>query len=141
MRFRSIRDGTLVGRFLTIKQESTVEECKNRFNKLLVPVAFLQTVVLEETFMNGLSLWLKSEVEALESVGLVQMMKLALKIEIWEMVQRECGLSSAYESKLAHKATNTCSANVVSASDSTVTNGWQVRVIPPGRSHQTTNGR
>ncbi|KAA0057269.1 transposon Tf2-1 polyprotein isoform X1 [Cucumis melo var. makuwa] len=40
VRFRSIRDGTLVGRFLTIKQETTVEEYKNRFDKYLAPVAF-----------------------------------------------------------------------------------------------------
>lgn len=98
IRFRSIRDGTLVGRFLTIKQETTMEEYRNQFDKM-APVAFLQTVVLEETFMNGLSPWLKSEVETLESVGLAQMMKLALKIENRELVRRECGLSSAYGGK------------------------------------------
>ncbi|KAA0065906.1 transposon Tf2-1 polyprotein isoform X1 [Cucumis melo var. makuwa] len=85
-RFQTIRDGTLVGRFLTIKQETTVEEYRNRFDKYLAPVAFLQTVVLEETFMNGLSPWLKAEVEVLEPRGLVQMMKLALKIEKRESV-------------------------------------------------------
>lgn len=70
IRFRSIRDGTSVGRFLSIKQETTVEEYRNWFDKLLALVAFLQTVVLEETFMNGLSPWLKTKVECLEPVGL-----------------------------------------------------------------------
>ncbi|TYK15159.1 transposon Tf2-1 polyprotein isoform X1 [Cucumis melo var. makuwa] len=69
VRFRSIRDDTLVGRFLTIKQETTVEEYRNRFDKFLAPVAFLQPVVLEETFMNGLSPWLKSEVETWSPLG------------------------------------------------------------------------
>ncbi|KAA0038741.1 transposon Tf2-1 polyprotein isoform X1 [Cucumis melo var. makuwa] len=66
---RSIRNSTLVGRFLTIKQEATVEKYRNRFDKLLAPVAFLQIVLLEEMFMNGLSPWLKSEVETLEPLG------------------------------------------------------------------------
>ncbi|KAA0060521.1 snRNA-activating protein complex subunit 4 [Cucumis melo var. makuwa] len=72
VRFRATREGTLVGRFLTIKQETIVEEYRNRFDKLLAPVAFLPTVVLEETFMNGLNPWLKSEVETLEPNGLAQ---------------------------------------------------------------------
>lgn len=101
-----------------------MEEYRNRFDNLLVPVAFLQTVVLEETFMNGLSPWLKSEVETLESVGLTQMMKLALKIENRDMVQRECGLSSAYDSKPSHKTHHTRNANMASASDTTATSGW-----------------
>ncbi|KAA0062505.1 transposon Tf2-1 polyprotein isoform X1 [Cucumis melo var. makuwa] len=41
--------------FLAIKQETTAEEYQNRFDKLLAPVPFLQMVVLEETFMNGLA--------------------------------------------------------------------------------------
>ena len=44
-----------MGRFLAIKQETTAEEYQNRFDKLLAPVPFLQMVVLEETFMNGLA--------------------------------------------------------------------------------------
>ncbi|TYK28636.1 transposon Tf2-1 polyprotein isoform X1 [Cucumis melo var. makuwa] len=62
VRFRSIRDETLVGRFLTIKQETTMEEYRNWFVKLLALIAFLQTIVLEETFMNGFIPWLKTEV-------------------------------------------------------------------------------
>uniref|UniRef100_A0A9I9E6W0 Uncharacterized protein n=1 Tax=Cucumis melo TaxID=3656 RepID=A0A9I9E6W0_CUCME len=73
-----------------------VEEYRNRFDKLLAPVAFLHIAVLEETFMNGLSRWLKTEVKCLELVGLAQMMKLTLKIENREMMRKECGLKSVY---------------------------------------------
>ncbi|KAA0041765.1 ty3-gypsy retrotransposon protein [Cucumis melo var. makuwa] len=95
-RFCTIGEGTLLGRFLNIKQESTVEEYCNRFDRYLAPVSFLQQVVLEETFMNGLSPWLKEEVDALEPVGLAQKMKLALKIENREMACHECGMRSTF---------------------------------------------
>ncbi|TYK00067.1 ty3-gypsy retrotransposon protein [Cucumis melo var. makuwa] len=68
-RFQTIRDGTLVDRFFTVKQESMMEEYRNRFDKYLALIAFLQTVVLEETFMNGLSPWLKTKVDVLEPRG------------------------------------------------------------------------
>ena len=55
VRFRTIRDGLLVGKFLSIKQETTIEEYRNMFDRLLAPVTFLQIVVLEKMFMNGLS--------------------------------------------------------------------------------------
>ncbi|KAA0053502.1 ty3-gypsy retroelement transposase [Cucumis melo var. makuwa] len=92
-------DGTLVGRFLAIKQETTVEEYCNRFDKLVAPVPFLHKEVLEETFMNGLSPWLKAKVECLEPIGLTQMMKLALKIDNREVIRREAGLKSVYGGK------------------------------------------
>ncbi|KAA0063300.1 Ty3/gypsy retrotransposon protein [Cucumis melo var. makuwa] len=129
VRFRSICDGTLVGRFLTIKQETTVEEYRNRFDKYLAPVAFLQPVVLEETFMNGLSPWLKSEVETWEPVGLAQMMKMALKIENREMVRKECGLSSAYDSKAAQRTTNTRNVNPSTTNENATAGGWPMRTI------------
>lgn len=77
-----------------------MEEYRNRFDKLLAPVAFLQTVVIEETIMNGLSPWLKTEVDALEPVGLARIMKLALKRKNREIVQKESGLVSVYGSKV-----------------------------------------
>ena len=88
----------MVGRFLTIKQETTMEEYRHWFVKLLAPIAFLQTIVLEETFMNGFIPWLKTEVP-LNPVELAQMMKLASKIKNRELVRSECGLSSAYGGK------------------------------------------
>ncbi|KAA0045136.1 ty3-gypsy retroelement transposase [Cucumis melo var. makuwa] len=46
--------------------------------------------------MNGLSPWLKTEVDVLEPCGFAQMMKLALKIENRERVRKDCGLISVY---------------------------------------------
>lgn len=85
VRFQSIREGSICGRFLAIKQESTVEEYRNLFdNKKLViapfsvaPLPELPNKVLEKTFMNGLIPWIKAEVECWEPVRLAQMMKLA----------------------------------------------------------------
>lgn len=77
-----------------------VEDYRNRFDRYLALVAFLQTVVLEETLMIGLSPWIKMEVETVEPIGLAQMMKFALKIENKELVRKECGLSSAFHVKL-----------------------------------------
>ena len=77
-----------------------VEEYHNRFDRYLALVAFLQTLVLEETLMIGLSPWIKMEVETVEPIGLAQMMKFVLKIENKELVRKECGLSSAFHVKL-----------------------------------------
>ena len=77
MRFRSARERSICGQFLRIKQGSTVEEYQNLFNKLMAPLSDLQDKVVEETFMNGLSPWIKAEVEFCRPVGLAHMMRLA----------------------------------------------------------------
>ena len=69
VRFRSIREGSICGQFLRIKQESTVEEYRNLFDELMAPLSDLQDKVIEETFMNGLLPWIKAEVEFCEPVG------------------------------------------------------------------------
>ncbi|TYK06599.1 Ty3/gypsy retrotransposon protein [Cucumis melo var. makuwa] len=86
-------------------------------------------MVLEETFMNGLSPWLKSEVETLEPVGLAQMMKLTLKIENREMVRKECGLSSAYDTKPSYKTQHLRNSSVTPANEATDTGNWPMRTI------------
>ncbi|KAA0062157.1 transposon Tf2-1 polyprotein isoform X1 [Cucumis melo var. makuwa] len=82
-------------------------------------------VVLEQTFMNGLSPWLKLEVEMWEPVGLAQMTKLALKIENREMVQKECGLNS----KATQRTPSARSTSATTASEGTTTSGWPMRTI------------
>lgn len=42
--------------------------------------------------MNGLTMWIKAEVECWEPVGLAQMMKLAQRVENRELTRREAGL-------------------------------------------------
>lgn len=58
--FRSPRQGTVCGQFLSIKQESTVEEYINLFHKL---ADHLTDEILENTFMNGLNPLVRAEVE------------------------------------------------------------------------------
>uniref|UniRef100_A0A9I9EJD3 Uncharacterized protein n=1 Tax=Cucumis melo TaxID=3656 RepID=A0A9I9EJD3_CUCME len=112
--------------------ETTIDEYRNRFDKYLAPVAFLQMVVLEETFLNGLSPWLKNEVEVLEPQGLAQMTKLALKIENRERVRKECGLSSVYGSKFQYnlpKAKEGTETKAVAATASFATIHWSNEAI------------
>ena len=129
VRFQTIWDGTLLGRFLTIKQETTVGEYRNHFDKYLAPVAFLQTIVLEETFMNGLSPWHKSEVKMLEPIGLAEMMKLALKIENREMVHRECGLISVSRMNKQFKHNNVTQTSTVTPNQKPTERSWPMRTI------------
>ncbi|KAA0047644.1 Ty3/gypsy retrotransposon protein [Cucumis melo var. makuwa] len=49
---RSSRDGTVLGRFLRAKQESTVDDYRNLFDKLVAPLSDVPDPVVEDTFMN-----------------------------------------------------------------------------------------
>lgn len=76
IRFRSAREGSICSCFLQIKQESTIEEYRNLFDKLVAPLSDLQGRVVDETFMNGLLSWIKAEVEFCRLKGLEQMMQI-----------------------------------------------------------------
>lgn len=58
---------------MRIKQESTVEEYQNLFDKLVAPLPDLQEKVVE-IVMNGLLPWIKAEVDFCEPKGLAQIM-------------------------------------------------------------------
>ena len=90
--FRSIRERSIHGRFFAIKQTSTVNEYRNLFDRLVVPLTDLSNKVLEETFMNGLFPWIRAKVEYSEPVRLPQMMCLAQKAEVRELIKREANL-------------------------------------------------
>ncbi|KAA0066119.1 transposon Tf2-1 polyprotein isoform X1 [Cucumis melo var. makuwa] len=100
VRFRSIRDDTLVG---------------------------------PGGIRRDLHEWLEPMVKVrsrdVEPVGLAQMMKMALKIENREMVRKECGLSSAYDSKAAQRTTNTRNVNPSPTNENTTAGGWPMRTI------------
>ena len=49
VRFRSTREGTIYDRLLRIRQETTMEEYRNLFDKLVAPLSDLQERVVEET--------------------------------------------------------------------------------------------
>ncbi|KAL0540685.1 hypothetical protein IC582_020695 [Cucumis melo] len=93
VRFRSNKDGTLSGQFLRIKQESTVEEYINLFDKMVAPVNDLPERVIEDTFMNGLLPWVRSEVVFYRPKGLAEMMEVAQMVENREIVRTEAKLN------------------------------------------------
>ncbi|KAA0035492.1 peroxidase 64 [Cucumis melo var. makuwa] len=78
--------------FLRIQQESSVEEYRNQFDKLMAPLSDLPDRVIEETFMIGLLSWIKAEVEFCRPVGLAEMMLLAQLIENRKIIQNDANL-------------------------------------------------
>lgn len=51
--FRSAKQNSMCGQFLTIKQEAIVEEYHNRFDRLVALLPQFSNEVLENTFLNG----------------------------------------------------------------------------------------
>ncbi|KAA0038303.1 transposon Tf2-1 polyprotein isoform X1 [Cucumis melo var. makuwa] len=100
VRFQSNKDGTLCGQFLRIKQESTVEEYINLFDKMVAPLYDLPERVVEDTFMNGLLPWVRSEVVFCRPKGLAEMMEVAQMVENREIVRIEAKLSGYSGGKL-----------------------------------------
>ena len=65
IRFQSVREGSLYGRFLRIQQTTTVEEYRNLFDKWVAPLSDLLEKVVEETFMSGLKPWIQASLEVI----------------------------------------------------------------------------
>ncbi|XP_031745972.1 uncharacterized protein LOC116406393 [Cucumis sativus] len=99
VRFRSSREGSICGQFLRIKQQTTVEEYRNEFDRLMAPLADLQDRVVEETFMNGLFPWIKAEVVFCKPVGLAEMMHAAQLVENREIIRKEANLNGYAKGK------------------------------------------
>ena len=93
VRFRSTGEGSICGRFLRIRQETTVEEYRNLFDKLVAPLSDLQERVVEETFMNGLLPWIRAEVAFCRLKGLAEMMLFAQLVENREIIRGEANLN------------------------------------------------
>ncbi|KAL0542645.1 hypothetical protein IC582_008834 [Cucumis melo] len=100
IRFRSSKDGTIGGQFLRIKQEGSVEEYINLFDKMVAPVNDLPEWVIEDTFMNGLLPWVRSEVVFCRPKGLAEMMEAAQMVENRELVRMEAKMSGYSGGKL-----------------------------------------
>ena len=96
IRFRSSRDGTLLGKFLRIKQETIVEEYRNLFDKLVASLSEVQKDVVEDTFMNGLLPWIRAEVAFCRPKGLSEMMQVAQLVENREIIQNEAKLNNTF---------------------------------------------
>ncbi|TYK21518.1 Ty3/gypsy retrotransposon protein [Cucumis melo var. makuwa] len=93
VRFQSTREGTVCGRFLRIQQETTVEEYRNRFDKLVAPLSDLEDRVVEETFMTGLFPWIRAEVILCRPKGLAEMMLTAQLVEDREILRNAANLN------------------------------------------------
>ncbi|KAL4037585.1 hypothetical protein IC575_001182 [Cucumis melo] len=103
IRFRSSKDGTIGGQFLRIKQEGSVEEYINLFDKMVAPVNELPEWVIEDTFMNGLLPWVRSEVVFCRPKGLAEMMEAAQMVENREIVRMEAKMSGYSGGKLSNQ--------------------------------------
>lgn len=104
-RFRLAKQGMICGQLQEMKQETTVEEYINLFDKLVAP--FLQSdEVLENTFMNWLVPWVKADVKCWEPVGLINMMKVAQLLENWEIVRSKACLSPINNKKCQGSVNN-----------------------------------
>ncbi|TYK11164.1 Transposon Ty3-G Gag-Pol polyprotein [Cucumis melo var. makuwa] len=87
------REGTVGGRFLRIQQETTVEEYRNLFDKLVAPLSDLEDRVVEETFMIGLFPWIRAEVILCRLKGLTEMMLTAQLVEDIEIMRNAANLN------------------------------------------------
>ncbi|KAA0046241.1 Ty3/gypsy retrotransposon protein [Cucumis melo var. makuwa] len=93
VRFRSSRDGTILGKFLRVKQETTVDEYRNLFDKLVAPLSDVLDSVVEDAFMNGLFPWIRAEVVFCRPKGLAEMMEVAQLVENRELIRNEANLN------------------------------------------------
>ncbi|KAA0042008.1 transposon Tf2-1 polyprotein isoform X1 [Cucumis melo var. makuwa] len=82
-----------LGKFLRIKQETTVEEYRNLFDKLVAPLFDVQEKVAEDTFMNGLFQWIRAEVAFCRPKGLAEMMQVAQLVENRDLIRNEASLN------------------------------------------------
>ncbi|TYJ98848.1 transposon Tf2-1 polyprotein isoform X1 [Cucumis melo var. makuwa] len=101
VRFRSNKDGTISGQFLRVKQESTVEEYINLFDKMVAPVNDLPERVIQDTFMNGLLPWVRSEVFFCRPKSLTEMMEVPQMVENREIARTEAKMSGYLWGKIA----------------------------------------
>ncbi|KAA0032314.1 transposon Tf2-1 polyprotein isoform X1 [Cucumis melo var. makuwa] len=106
IRFRSSIDGTILGKFLRIQQESSVEEYLNLFDKLVAPLSDIPEKVVEDTFMNGLLPWIRAEVFFCRPQGLAEMMQIAQLVENREFVRNEAKLNGYSGGKYNPQTTN-----------------------------------
>ena len=129
VRFRSMREGSLYGRFLRIQQTTTVEEYRNLFDKWVAPLSDLPEKVVEEMFMSGLKPWIQAEMHFCEPKGLAQMMQIAQKVKNKEDIRREAKLSgySGKGVKVSHN-NNKANANVNTGENKGGMN-WSMRTI------------
>lgn len=83
-RFRPSRGSSAVDHLLNIRQTSTVDEYRDRFEELTVELPHVTTDILESAFLNGLRRNLKDQVVRYRPVNLTDIVEIARLIESQE---------------------------------------------------------
>ncbi|KAL0541464.1 hypothetical protein IC582_021509 [Cucumis melo] len=129
VRFRSSRDGTILGKFLRVKQETTVDDYRNLFDKLVTPLSDVPDSVVENTFMNGLFPWIRAEVILCRPKGLAEMMEFAQLVENREIVRNEANLNNLAGGKYFQQNTTNNRASANTNSDNKTNTAFPMRTI------------
>ncbi|KAL4012849.1 hypothetical protein IC575_024994 [Cucumis melo] len=129
VRFRSSQDGTILGRFLRVKQESTVDDYRNLFDKLVAPLSDVPDPVVEDTFMNGLFPWIRAEVRICRPKGLAEMMEFAQLVENREIDRNEANLNNFAGGKYSQQNTVNSKTPANTNSDSKTNTNFPMRTI------------
>ncbi|KAA0032165.1 transposon Tf2-1 polyprotein isoform X1 [Cucumis melo var. makuwa] len=129
VRFRSSRDGTILGKFLRVKQETTVDEYRNLFDKLVAPLSDVPDPVVKDTFMNGLFPWIRAEVILCRPKGLAEMMEIAQVVENREIIRNEANLNSLAGGKYFPQNTTNNRGTTNTISDNKANTTFPMRTI------------
>ncbi|TYK03449.1 transposon Tf2-1 polyprotein isoform X1 [Cucumis melo var. makuwa] len=129
VRFRSSRDETVLGRFLRVKQESTVDDYRNLFDKLVAPLSDVPDPVVEDTFMNGLFPWIRAEVRICQPKGLAEMMEFAQLVENREIERNEANLNNLAGGKYFQQNTVNSRTPANTNSDSKTNTNFPMQTI------------
>ncbi|KAA0037390.1 ty3-gypsy retrotransposon protein [Cucumis melo var. makuwa] len=129
VRFRSSRDGTVLGKFLRVKQETIVDEYRNLFDKLVAPLSDVPDPVVEDTFMNGLFPWIRAEVILCRPKGLAEMMEIAQLVENREIIRNEANLNSFAGGKYLPQNTTSSRGTTNTISDNKANTTFPMRTI------------
>ncbi|TYK06549.1 transposon Tf2-1 polyprotein isoform X1 [Cucumis melo var. makuwa] len=129
VRFRSSRDEKVLERFLRVKQESTVDDYRNLFDKLVAPLSDVPDPVVKDTFMNGLFPWIRAEVRICRPKGLAEMMEFAQLVENREIERNEVNLNNFAGGKYSQQNTVNNRTPANTNSDSKTNTNFPMRTI------------
>lgn len=88
-RFRPLQQGSLVERFLALRQEGSVRDYRTQFEILATPLEGVPDLVFIGKFISGLKIEIKAELRTTELTGLQAIMDYAQKIEAKNSLLRE----------------------------------------------------
>ncbi|TYJ95553.1 transposon Tf2-1 polyprotein isoform X1 [Cucumis melo var. makuwa] len=100
-------NGTILGKFLRIKQETSIEEYRNLFDKLFALLSDILEKVVKDTLINGLLPSVRAEVAFFRPQRLVEMMQVAQLVENGELIRNETKLNGYSGGKYNPQASTT----------------------------------